>query len=167
MITRNDIISFIARGKIVDIGCNIGLTFGDRATNVDRYSLEELRKEANDPNLVIPNFVQAHAEDLPFEDLEYDWAVLSELLEHTKDPLLVLNEAQRVAKYVLICVPNEYEWDEQFKPFTHYDHINNFTEPSFKKLIKDSGLILLEFIKLNYAGWAYFISVGASKNFQV
>jgi len=161
---RPDIIKNIVSGKIVDIGCSIGGMFGERATNVDRCSIEQLRDESKDPNLIIPNFVHAEAENLPFEDKEYDWAVLGDMLEHVDDPIAVLNEAQRISKNVIITVPNEYEWAEHLDPFGNSDHKRWFTELSFFKLLRDSGLTVTEYMKLNYAGWAYFIAIGVSKS---
>jgi 2-polyprenyl-3-methyl-5-hydroxy-6-metoxy-1,4-benzoquinol methylase len=166
LLVRNTILQNIPTGKIVDIGCSIGGMFGERATNVDRCSLEQLRNESKDPNLIIPNFVHAEAENLPFDSQEYDWAILGDILEHVDDPLIVLNEAQRIAKNVILSVPNEYEWADYNEPFGNSDHRRWFTEPSFSKLLKESGLIVTEYIKLNYVGWAYFIAVGISKNAQ-
>jgi len=96
--------------KIVDIGSNGGHTFGgcdfkDNVTNVD-IDLHD-----------IWNFVRADAAELPFKDKEYDVAVLAEILEHVKDPIKVLKEAKRVAKRVVLTVPDEYKWHESVKPF--------------------------------------------------
>lgn len=154
----------LAHGKIIDIGCNTGETFREKATNVDIHSIEEKRRESGDPNLVIPNFVQADANDLPFKDQEFDTAVLGEILEHMDDPVHTLVEAQRVAKMVIFSVPNEHQWAEDKKPFTHYDHKTNFDEQKVFDLIIASELKLVEYMKINYAGWSYFIVIGVSKN---
>jgi 2-polyprenyl-3-methyl-5-hydroxy-6-metoxy-1,4-benzoquinol methylase len=156
----------LAYGKIIDIGCNIGDMFGERATNVDIHSLEEKRKESGNPNLVIPNFVQADANHLPFGNLEFDTAVLGEILEHMEDPVATLNEAQRVAKLILFSVPNEWQWSAEMKPFTHYDHKTNFDEQKVFDVILESKLRLIEYFKIMYAGWSYFIVQGLSKNYD-
>jgi ubiquinone/menaquinone biosynthesis C-methylase UbiE len=100
-----------AEGKIVDIGGNNGHTFGENpnvtVVDIDLYD--------------IPNFVRADAQDLPFKDKEFDTAVLAEILEHVPDPVKALKEAKRVAKKVVITVPNEYEWQEELKPFNTLD----------------------------------------------
>jgi ubiquinone/menaquinone biosynthesis C-methylase UbiE len=150
-------------GKIVDIGCNIGETFGDRATNVDKRTLQQKREEAKDPNLIIPNFVHADAEKLPFKDLEYDVAVLSEILEHVDDPVKVLNEAQRIAKIIIICVPNEYEWSEDKKPFWSPDHKRWYTEQTILQLCIETNLKLMNYFKMSYDGWSYFVIQGISR----
>jgi len=161
---RDALLPLIPIGRIVDIGCNIGTMFGDKAVNVDSASLSELREETDDKNLVIPNFVHADANSLPFKDYSFDYAVLSELLEHVDDPVGVLNEAQRVAFVVVICVPNEYEWFPEHKPFWNPGHKRFFDEESLKKLVGESGLKIAEVIKLSYFGWSYFVLVGLSKN---
>lgn len=161
---RGTIMKSLAHGKIIDIGCNLGEMFGDKATNVDIHSLEDKRKESGNPNLVIPNFVQADANHLPFENQEYDTAIMGEILEHMDDPVATLNEAQRIAKMIIFSVPNEYQWAEDKKPFTHYDHKNNFDEQKVFDLVLKSGLQFMEYMKIIYAGWSYFIVVGASKH---
>jgi ubiquinone/menaquinone biosynthesis C-methylase UbiE len=151
--------------KIIDIGCNIGETFGARATNVDIHSLEDKRKESGDPNLIIPNFIHASGESLPMiKDLEYDCAVCSEVLEHTEDPLKLLNEAQRIARILVICVPLEFEWAKERRPFQNSDHKRSYTEQDFFKLIYESGLKIVEAITLRYDGWSYVLVEGISKN---
>jgi SAM-dependent methyltransferase len=97
--------------KIVDIGGNKGHTFDgwnrDDVTTVDMDKYD------------IPNFVQANAVDLPFEDKSFDVACLNEVLEHMPDPIGALKEARRVArKRIIVTVPNEFEWLQGQEPFT-------------------------------------------------
>jgi len=112
-----------AEGNIVDIGGNKGHTFGKGhpevvVVDIDKYD--------------IPNFVQADAAKLPFKDKIFDTAVLSEILEHVPDPVKCLKEAKRVAKKIVITVPNEYEWSKDFYPFEKMEdkkkHEDNFDE---------------------------------------
>lgn len=95
--------------KIVDIGGNDGHTFdgwGNRenitTVDIDLYD--------------IPNFVRSNAETLPFEDKRFDTAILAEILEHVEDPIKALKEAKRVAKRVIVTVPEEHEWEEHLDP---------------------------------------------------
>lgn len=89
--------------KIVDIGGNKGHTFyGWNRDNVTTVDIDKYD---------IPNFVQADATNLPFEDKSFDIACLDEVLEHMPDPVSALKEAKRVArKKIIITVPNEHEW---------------------------------------------------------
>ncbi len=89
--------------------------------------------------------------------------LLSEILEHLDNPLDVLNEAQRVAKTILFCVPNEYQWGDENKPFTHAEHKTNFTEKKVFDLVLKSRLGIITYFKLIYYGWSYFIVQGKSK----
>lgn len=157
----------MGKPKIVDIGCNIGELFGDKAVNVDRASFSDLRKESGNEKLEIPNFVQADAEDLPFEDFSFDLAYLGEILEHVDDPLVVLNEAQRVAHVIVFTVPNESEWDPRLKPFTNSGHKRVFDETMVIDLINDSDLKLIEYMKLGVGGWSHFIVRGVSKHVEL
>jgi len=161
--------------NIIDIGCSIGNAFGDQAVNVDVKSYKEITDEAKTAHgdITIPNFVQADAMHLPFKDGSFDAAVLSEILEHVEHPVETLNEAQRVAKIVIICVPNEHAWSQEHKPFDadasgkHVSgHVRFFDRASFIQMLHESGLCIVELLDWMYAGWAYFIAIGMSKGFE-
>jgi len=102
----------LEKGKtIVDVGSNKGHLFPDEEW--DRKFITSVDIDEYD----IPNFVRASADELPFEDKKFDYAVLAEIVEHTKNPIKVLSEAGRVAKKVIITVPYEYEWSTELHPF--------------------------------------------------
>lgn len=85
-----------AVGKVLNIGCGDDPAgFGDQATHldVDRWAL--------------PNFVLGNCHALPFGDGEFDTAVLGDVLEHCELPGVAVREACRVAKRVVITVPEE------------------------------------------------------------
>lgn len=154
--------------KIVDIGCSLGEMFGDKATNVDFISANERRGWITNSGMNIPdipNFVQANAANLPFKDKEYDVAVLSEIIEHIgiDDPVKVVNEAQRIAKTVIICVPNEQQWSPEREPFKNPDHKRWYTEETLVQLCRETSLAIIELFKIHYDGWSYFIVYGLSK----
>ncbi len=154
--------------NIIDIGCSIGNTFGERAINVDSRSHEEIREDARSfhGEITIPNFIQADASHLPFKDGSFDVAVLSEILEHVEDPVAALNEAQRIATFVIISVPNEYEWKDAEKQMAENPsgHLHHFTKSSFVSMLNASGLQIIELLDWLYVGWAYFIAIGMSKD---
>ena len=87
--------------KIVEIGCANGEMLKDYP-NTTRVDIDDWKN--------IENFVCADAKDLPFKDKEFEVAVLGEILEHVPDPSVVLKEAIRVAKRLVITVPYEHEW---------------------------------------------------------
>lgn len=101
--------------RVLDIGCGAGnhLLFlnklGLDITGIDAspYMINLARNRLGDRcNLKI-----GIAEDLPFNDNEFDLAVLINTLEFLDDPLKALREAGRVAKKnVFICVINSLSW---------------------------------------------------------
>lgn len=86
--------------SVVDIGC--------RDKRLRDLLPAECRYVGMD--LFPPADVLASAEEpLPFEDGEFDVAVLADVLEHLNDPHSALDEAMRVArKAVVIFLPNMY-----------------------------------------------------------
>jgi ubiquinone/menaquinone biosynthesis C-methylase UbiE len=186
-IYKNEIVSQIIHRnnpstfKIVDIGCGVNPIMWDKSTNVDTNTpeiwIQKMQRQAKEGKINqawaeheiarlmnFPNFVKSEAEKLPFSDLEFDYAILSEVLEHVDSPEAVLNEAQRVARILIMVIPNEFQWDPSLKPFTHPTHKNYFTEELLYKLVRDVGLQRPELIKLNVDGWSHFIVTAVSKS---
>lgn len=99
--------------KIVDIGCNKGHLFD----GWDRSKITSVDIDTYD----LPNFIQADAsKTLPFNDKEFDIAVMGEIVEHTDDPVSTIREAMRVCKKLVITVPYEHKWTSELFPFeTH------------------------------------------------
>jgi ubiquinone/menaquinone biosynthesis C-methylase UbiE len=72
--------------------------------NVDCFTLgwnsqegDQKQGEFMNPRL-IPNFVVAHAEFLPFNDECFDLVFSSHTIEHVKNPLKMMQELLRVSK---------------------------------------------------------------------
>ncbi len=99
--------------RILDIGCGTGLSLeplldkGLNLTGLDPspYMLDIAAKR-------LDHSVDLHrglAEDLPFDDNEFDTALLFNSLEFTQRPAKAIEEACRVAKdSVVLCVLNRY-----------------------------------------------------------
>lgn len=96
--------------RILDIGSADGWVFNNTPF---RQYVTSIDLDLYD----IPNFYQMNANNLQFPDKCFDIAILGEILEHVEDPVQVLKEANRVAKRVLMTIPNEYEWDKSLFPF--------------------------------------------------
>jgi ubiquinone/menaquinone biosynthesis C-methylase UbiE len=97
--------------KALDIGCGIGNSLlilnklGLDSTGIDAspYIIDMARKRLGNKS----DLKNGKAEDLPFSDNEFDFALLINTLEFLDDPLRALVEAGRVArKKVLICTIN-------------------------------------------------------------
>jgi len=83
---------------------------------------------------------------VPYGDKQFDIAIATHVLEHAEHPILLLKELKRVAKYIFIEVPLEYNFqgimdsDQALK----YGHINYYNPWLFSMLLKHAGLEIVE-----------------------
>lgn len=130
--------------RILDIGGNngyifIGTQFFKYTTTVDLDKYD------------IPNFYQMDAHNLQFPDKLFDIALLAEILEHVEDPVQVLKEAKRVAKRILITVPDEWNWDKSLFPFQTLEEDSKRTNRTIEQMAIDGNPTAKEFYtKDNY-----------------
>jgi len=119
--------------RILDIGCGHGnhlLIFAKMGLNLcgidaSSHMIEKAGKRLGH----ICAFKKGIAEDLPFEDNEFDLAVLINTLEFLDEPLQALREAGRVAnRKVLVGVINSLSWNGLTKRVKGY-----LGDPLFKK----------------------------------
>ncbi len=127
----------IGLGKtVLDVGCADcevwkGVPFN--ITTIDK-------RVSHTGEICIPDIV-AEAEHLPMGDNSFDIVVETELLEHVENPNQVLKEAVRVAKEkVIITVPWEQMWTEEYKPFTHPEHIRFYTPALLDEELRRIGM---------------------------
>ena len=101
--------------RVLDIGCGVGnhlLFFNKLGLDVNGidaspYMINRCRERLG--NRV--SLKTGLAEDLPFDDNEFDIAVLINTLEFLDDPLLAIKEAGRVAnRRIFIGVMNSFSW---------------------------------------------------------
>lgn len=129
---------------ILDVGSNDGhifngTPFAKYVTNVDIDLYD------------IPNFYRMSAENLKFPDKSFDIGILAEILEHSANSVQILKEANRVAKRVLITVPNEHEWDKAYYPFETIDQGMKRRNLTLEEIAKVSNPNVKEFYtKDNY-----------------
>jgi len=127
--------------KIIDIGSSDGWVFKDTpfVQNVTSIDLDQYD---------IPNFIRMNAQNLKFEDNSFDVAVLGEILEHIEDARQVLKEAMRVAKRIIITVPDEANWTKDKCPYEtieemtkrrgiSLEEISNVSNPNAKEFYQD------------------------------
>ncbi|RLC05926.1 MAG: class I SAM-dependent methyltransferase [Deltaproteobacteria bacterium] len=131
-----DLLSPVKGQRILDIGCGTGLSLeplldkGLNLTGIDPslYMLDLASKRLGDQ-------VDLHrgvAEELPFEDNEFDCTFFFTSLEFTDRPAKAIEEACRVAKdTVIICVLNRYAPLNMLRRFKSFFVPNIYTQVHF------------------------------------
>jgi SAM-dependent methyltransferase len=119
----------------LDVGC------GHRAcgsVNVDPYPKHTIHRTT--PNgeffecktVLIPNFVQADSQHLPFRDSVFDEVFSSNVIEHVPNPELMVREMVRVSRdRVVVVVPHRYGHNAKQEGHIHY-----FSNKWFLRVIK-------------------------------
>ncbi len=145
------IIGDVSVRTVLDIGSGTGAVlanlaqsnFGAQywAVDISEEAIELLWRRDD-----IPGLVEARVFDgdrIPYQDQQFDLAILSHVLEHLADPRLLLLEAARVAHYVVVEVPLEANMYTYLKVHIFKSdyrekigHIQWFTQHSFRELIE-------------------------------
>lgn len=155
------------RGRMLDIGCNIGnLAFLLRENGVPAERLhltgidvaEEAIVVAKKRNIAGTTFKVGSALELPFPDLSLDAVTLVGVIEHILDQSGTIREAARVLKtdgLLLLSTPNaEYQpwlFDERLRFFAWrllgrklLEKDVLLTLPALKRILLDSNLSMPE-----------------------
>ena len=129
--------------RVLDIGCNSGY-IAEFTEGCDCYGVDVAPGLVAIASKVIKAQV-APAENLPFEDNFFDVSVLGEILEHVYDPEVVVREAVRVTKFLVLgSTPHERSnWGERgMHPVeNHKYHVRCFTERELKLLLCSYGIL--------------------------
>ena len=112
--------------KILDVGCGSN---PEGTHNLDLYVGETPHHKHNINPEKLPNFKQGNAENLPYEDDEFDLTILSHVLEHTENPMEVIKELYRVSSRAIIRVPNNPTMKE------HPEHLYSWSKTSLRNLL--------------------------------
>jgi len=136
--------------RLLDIGCGDGnhlLMFnklGLDVTGVDAsVDMVEAARSRLGPRAAIK---LGMAEDLPFDDNEFDLAVFIHTLEFLDNPLPALREAGRVARRkVFIGVLNSLSWNGILKKFQGYFGDPLFGQATFYNLWQIKSLLQLAY----------------------
>ena len=100
--------------RILDMGCGagnlLGLLKGEEIVGIDLSDFlihKATLRHKDKPHIKIQ---KGNIEDLHFPDDWFDFIICSEVLEHVRDPKIVLTEIHRLLKpnqYMVVTVPNE------------------------------------------------------------
>lgn len=137
--------------SVLDIGCGTGAVLAHLAKIGfgEHYYALDIAEQAI--NIVkhrqdIPCLVEAKVFDgshIPYENQRFDLAILSHVIEHLVDPVPLLQEAGRVARYVVVEVPLEDNLYTRLKVGVlgskyrqELGHIQWFSQSSFRALLE-------------------------------
>lgn len=101
-----------AHARVLDIGCGDGALLAELAERRTEWRLAGVELAEQAARLAAARCPSAEirtygGETLPYDEREFDLAILSHVLEHVPDPLALLREAARVAREVIVEVPLE------------------------------------------------------------
>lgn len=143
--TSQNLIKFTVNNagtNILDVGCATGEYcqklngLGFKCVGVDVNSEYIVKAKKNGVKAYVMN-----GKSLDFTDNSFDTVLLFEVLEHVKYPDIILKEVKRVAKNVLITVPNCSEFFTlkkfglTYEHMLEKDHINFFTKKDLEDLL--------------------------------
>ena len=147
----------VPHDSIIEIGAGDGAMlvelaargFGKsyRAIDVSQKAIDQLA-DRHIPGLLSASVFDG--ETIPYEDREFDLAMLNHVAEHLDNPRRMVREAARVAKNVVMQVPLEdtlwLGWDFKRSPG---GHVNFYSPRSFRHLVQSCDLAVLEQITVN------------------
>ncbi len=160
---RTDLVGLVPhiRGRVLEIGCAEGLTldylhteFGCEVVGLD-YCESALAKARSKGFEVY--VCDLNSQQIPFNDGEFDYIIIGDVLEHLYDPWSVLNGVVKTMKddgSILISIPNvkhysllkdlilRDRWEYSETGLLDVTHIRFFTFDSIMKLLARSGLTL-------------------------
>ncbi|MDP2665179.1 MAG: glycosyltransferase [bacterium] len=146
----------------VDIGCSDApVTWNiPNVTYVDSEPYEKLASDCRTLGRTpFPKerFVQVDVgKGLPFTDGQFEVVLATEIFEHVDDPVALLREVARVGRKIVITIPNEYDWDEKWKPFQNPTHVRHYTRKQVEGQLREAGYTGAKLDRLDYEGWSFW-----------
>jgi O-antigen biosynthesis protein len=180
--THTQIVQFIdGQKKVLDVGCADGhLSKKIQSNNSEVVGIEIDQIAAKEASKYCKELICGDVESTELSDKYisyFDFIIFSDVLEHLKEPLMVLKRFKKYLKddgYVIIALPNISNWRLRVKflfgNFEYEDkglldrsHIRFFNEKSAKKLLQDADLEIYKFdltvgdVKKRYAKFFHYI----------
>jgi len=152
------------RGRILEVGCSFGGT-GALAMAEGRcatyHAIEVDRDAAQRARAVLTEVLELDVEtvhEFPWPKQHFDTLIMSEVLEHLRDPTNTLQRLGELVKnggFLLCSSPNvshyhflkriwNQEWDLESSGIMDRTHLQWFTPKSYKSLVEVAGFKVLE-----------------------
>jgi 2-polyprenyl-3-methyl-5-hydroxy-6-metoxy-1,4-benzoquinol methylase len=154
----DELLAIAAPHSILDVGCGEGILTHKWATRhpearVVGIDLEDPAIQAEWETRRAPNldYRVMKAENLPFEDGEFEMSAAIEVLEHVPDPEHTVAEMARVAsRHLLVSVPREPLWRTLNVARGAYlkdlgntpGHVNHWSKRAFVELLSRHGEVI-------------------------
>lgn len=127
------------------------------------------------PNKIDLNQIVADAVKTPFQDSTFDMIICASLIEHLKDPKILLDELARISKpggYVYLSFPPFYSFwgGHSYAPFHYFGEkravkFSKFTNRLFKRKIFNSDIYIGNSFEKAYDNWGlYPLTIKKAKN---
>lgn len=142
-LTRYKRVGQLAAGRILDIGCGRQSLSRYLKASTAYFSLDSQETGLTWYNAKPCTF--GDAENLPFTNESFDTVVLLEVLEHLPNPLIALQEGQRVLKkggLLVLSTPFLYPIHDAPRDYQRW------TQYGLEQLIRHSGLVVQNFLKV-------------------
>jgi methionine biosynthesis protein MetW len=142
-----DLCRDLSVGSVLDVGCGDGsiigrlveTKLGREHTGVDISSSAIAAARAK--NIPGVRFEVFDGGSLPFREHQFDLVVMSHVVEHLEHPRILIREAQRVARHVVIEVPCEHTIRLRRNYLADpVGHINFYTPVTIRRLLQTCGL---------------------------
>lgn len=147
-------------GKILDVGCSNGeFLFYLKNNNYDCYGVEINSRTANIAKSNGLNVLNCFLEEAKYSGNYFDLIFLGDVIEHVDNPLSLIVECKRILKstgLIIISTPNmncfwskstfflyrlfKVPWSSATPPH----HLFQFSNDNLKKMMSDSGFLLVE-----------------------
>lgn len=129
-----------AKGRLIDLGCGKVPLFEAYKDFITENICVDWQNSSHDSDFI--DFECDLNSRLPFEDAEFDTVILSDVLEHIREPKIIWKEMSRIMKrngHALISVPFFY-WIHE-APFDYF----RYTKYALYYFIESNGFEIVEF----------------------
>lgn len=167
------------RLTILDLGCgngNIALALGALGFNtvgadISKEIIEKLKIKTQ--NLEIPkvDFIELDANDLTaLKSKKFDVIIMSEILEHLKEPLKTLNQAKNFLSQngiVIATIPNKFSLEEKLRRLFFKNPFLSKIKSKIKKRLKDNIQSASETPHLHFFSFDDFQKISQRAGFKI